>query len=121
VSGKGKVRWLSNPEGHDFQAAHDYLSLCYSTDVVRVLMERLANAGIEYRKAKDLLRASDLEALPEDSEHVARDLEKIKAGKALSPILAVVVGGKLSIADGYHRVSACYHIDENTEVAVLLA
>jgi hypothetical protein len=121
VSGKDKPRWLSNPEGHDFQAAHDYLSLCYSTDVVRVLMERLANAGIGYREAKDLLRASDLEALPEDNEHVVKDLAKIRDHKALSPILAVVVGGKLSIADGYHRVSACYHIGENTEVAVLLA
>lgn len=121
MSAKVKVRWLDAPETKNFQAAHDYLSLCYSTDVVRVLMERLANATVEDRRANDLLRASDLELLPADDESVARDLEKIKAGKPLPPILGVVVAGKLSIADGYHRVCACYHHDEDTKVAVLLA
>ncbi len=116
-----KVKWLDGPETHDFQAAHDYLSLCYSTDVVRVLMEKLGSAAVVQRDAKDLLRASDLELLPEDNEHVAKDLAKIRAGKALSPILAVVVAGKLSIADGYHRVCACYYHGENTRVSVLLA
>jgi hypothetical protein len=116
----GKVRWLDAPDTHDFQAAYDYLSLCYSVDVVRVLMEKLGNAALTKRAAKDLLRASDLDLLPADNEHVAKDLAKIKAGKALSPILAVVVGGKLSIADGYHRVCAAYHHDENTPVSLLL-
>lgn len=121
MSVKIRPRWLDAPETKDFQAAHDYLSLCYSTDVVRVLMERLAYASVEERRANDLLRASELELLPADDESVAKDLEKIKDGKPLPPILAVVVGGKLSIADGYHRVCACYHHNENTKVPLLLA
>lgn len=116
-----KIRWLDQPEGHDFQAATSYLSLCYSADAVRVLVENLGRASVTRRDARDLLRASELELLPAGNEHVAKDLEKIKAGKALSPVLAVVVGGKLSVAYGYHRICACYHHDENTHVHLLLA
>lgn len=115
------VKWLDYPEAKDFKAAQDYLSLLGPHDFVRVLMERLGNAVLEKRRANDLLRASDLELLPEDDESVAKDLAKIKSGHALSPVLAVTIGGKLQIADGYHRVSACYHHGEDTVVHVLLA
>jgi len=82
----------------------------------------LKKAPIVYKKAKDLLRASRLALLPVDNPHVAADLTKIKKGKQLSPIL--VVRGDLTndvalqIADGYHRVCASYHTDENTDIPV---
>lgn len=117
----GKVHWLDAPAAHDFKAAQDYLSLLGPHDFVRVLVERLGNAGIEKRRANDLLRASDLELLPADDESVARDLARIKEGQPLSPVLAVVIGGKLQIADGYHRICACYHHDEGTPVRVFVA
>jgi hypothetical protein len=72
--------------------------------------------------AKLLLRASRLALLPVDNPHVAEDLAKIKKGKQLSPIL--LVRGELAndvalqIADGYHRVCASYHTDENTDIPV---
>ena len=75
-----------------------------------------------YKKAKDLLRASRLALLPVDNPHVAADLAKIKKGKQLSPILLVrgelANGVALQIADGYHRVCASYHTDENTDIPV---
>ena len=37
--------------------------------------------------AKDLLRASSLELLPEDNAHVATDLKKVRRGERLSPVL----------------------------------
>ena len=49
--------------------------------------------------------------------HVAGDLRKIDQGIALSPVL--LVRGDLGadyplvIADGYHRICASYHVDEN--------
>ena len=47
------------------------------------------------------------------------------AGKALSPVL--LVRGELredialQIADGYHRVCASYHLDENTDIPYRMA
>ena len=37
------------------------------------------------------------------------------AGTELSPVL-LVRGTPLWVADGYHRVCASYHIDENTSI-----
>ena len=57
--------------------------------------------------------------------HVAADLAKIKKGQPLSPILLIrgdlTSGVPLQIADGYHRVCASYHTDENTDIPVVLA
>jgi uncharacterized protein (DUF1015 family) len=48
---------------------------------------------------------------------VAEKLKKIKNSTPISPILAI--GGlweNLVIADGYHRVSAAYRVDEDSLV-----
>ena len=46
-----------------------------------------------------------------------------RKGNALSPILLVrgdfATGVPLQIADGYHRVCASYHTDENTDIPVV--
>jgi hypothetical protein len=102
------VKWLRVPEEHDFAAAEDYLSLVMPPDDAVYLRGKLAEAEtVTHRKAKDILRASGLALLPADSKHVAADLAKVKAGKALSPVLLVRLLHKghaqpLIIADGYH-------------------
>jgi hypothetical protein len=67
-----------------------------------------------------MLRASGLPLLPPDNPHVAADLTKAKDNKALSPVLLIrgdlTHGITLQIADGYHRVCASYHLDENTDI-----
>jgi hypothetical protein len=44
----------------------------------------------------------------------------VKANKALSPVLRVRCdihrGYPLQTADGYHRVRACDHLDEDTDI-----
>jgi hypothetical protein len=65
--------------------------------------------------AKDILRASGLPLLPADDKEVATDLGKVASGEKLSPVL-LVRGSPLWVADGYHRVCASYHIDENAEI-----
>ena len=112
--------WQAEPEDHDFPAAADYLSLVLKPVVVDALVSALRNAPTVHRKAKDLLRASDLPLLPADNAHVASDLRKVEHGKLLSPVLLVRgrldAGGVLAVADGYHRICASYHIDENADI-----
>ncbi|QLL07229.1 hypothetical protein [Mycobacterium vicinigordonae] len=118
------VKWLDQPEDHDFPAAASYLALLADMHTVNDVAERLRAAGIVHKKAKDILRAAGLRLLREDNPHVAADLSKIRKGQPLSPILLVrgdyTKGVPLQIADGYHRVCASYHTDENTDIPVIL-
>jgi hypothetical protein len=116
------VLWGDEPDEHDYPAAADYLALLATSEQINEIVAALKQAPVVHKKAKDLLRASQLALLPEDNPHVRRDLKKIKKGTRLSPILAV--GGDLNsgvpmqIADGYHRVCASYYTDENTDIPV---
>jgi hypothetical protein len=114
------VKWLDDPEAHDYDAAADYLSLIAEPDTVGRTVDALKQASTTLRKAKDILRAAQLALLTESNQHVKGDLAKIGAGKKLSPILLVrgdfQTGEALQIADGYHRVCARYLTDENTPI-----
>jgi hypothetical protein len=112
--------WQDEPEDHDFPAAADYLSLLAPASEVARVVEALRSAETAHRKAKDLLRASRLDLLPADNVHVKKDLAKVAAGKLLSPVLLVRgrrdKGVPLTVADGYHRICASHHIDEDADV-----
>ncbi|HEY4796923.1 MAG TPA: hypothetical protein VII18_22990 [Mycobacterium sp.] len=116
------VLWGTEPDEHDYPAAEDYLALLATPAQVSEIVVALKAAPVVFKKAKDLLRASRLPLLPADDAHVARDLKKIKKGKQLSPILLVrgnlTTDVALQIADGYHRVCASYHTDENDDIPV---
>lgn len=116
------VLWGEEPDEHDYPAAADYLALLATGTQISAIVAALKKAPVVHKKAKDLLRASQLALLPEDNPHVQRDLKKIKKGTPLSPILAVRgdlnTGVALQIADGYHRVCASYYTDENTDIPV---
>ena len=118
------VKWLEKPEPHDFPAAADYLALLAAPGTANQLAEKLKEGIVTHKKAKDILRAARLRLLPADNPHVAADLAKIKKDQPLSPILLVrgdfTTGVLLQIADGYHRVCASYHTDENTDIPVVL-
>jgi hypothetical protein len=119
-----KEHWKNEPDEHDYPAARDYLTLITTETVADRLVAELQAAPLTHRKAKDILRASRLALLPADNVHVAKDLDKVKNGKALSPVLLVRghthpdfhTADDLLIADGYHRVCASYHLDENTDI-----
>jgi len=112
--------WQEQPEEHDFPAAADYLSLLAAENVVATVVEALRSAETRHRKVKDLLRASRLGLLPPDNVHVRKDLAKVADGARLSPVLVVRGRGDkgvpLTVADGYHRICASHHIDENADV-----
>lgn len=116
----GTANWKQQPDAHDYPAAESYLSLVVSPTVAARIVKRLRKAPIEHFKAKDILRASRLALLDTENAHVAHDLDKVGKGEQLSPVLLVrgdlTAGVPLTIADGYHRVCASYHLDENTEI-----
>jgi len=112
--------WKDEPDEHDFPAATDYLTLLFPEQSAAALVDELTGAGKIDRKAKDLLRASRLPLLATDNPHVAADLRKVSAGQRLSPVLLVrgqaTKGLPLLVADGYHRICASYHLDEDADI-----
>jgi hypothetical protein len=115
-----KEHWMTEPEEHDYPAALDYLTLLMPEKEAARIVDALRAAPLVHRKAKDLMRASQLPILPAENAHVAEDLHKVRKGKLLSPVL--LVRGKthrassLLVADGYHRICASYHLDENADI-----
>lgn len=108
--------WKDSPDAHDFAAAGAYLSLLVRPDVAARLAAALeAEQGLTLYAAKDILRASGLPLLGADDPEVRVDLDKVKEGRRLSPVL-LVRGDPLWVADGYHRICASYHVDEKTLV-----
>ena len=91
-----------------------------SPDAAHRLADELRSAAIEHRKAKDLLRASRLPVLGPDNVHVAKDLDKVRKGKPLSPVLLVrgklASGVPMTVADGYHRICASHHLNEDADI-----
>jgi hypothetical protein len=108
--------WKDEPEEQDYPAARSYLSLLVDPGEAKKIAKALANESEVVRyKAKDLLRAAGLPLLPLDDPEVAKDLAKVKAGTKLSPVL-LVRGDPLWVADGYHRICASFHLDEDAEI-----
>ena len=112
--------WKNEPDKHDYPAAANYLSLIADADLVDHLVKKLKKAPLVTYKAKDLLRASGLALLPLDDGHVKEDLAKVVKGVKLSPVLlvrgSIELGLPTTIADGYHRVCASYHLADDTDI-----
>ena len=112
--------WKEEPEAQDFPAAESYLSLLIGPDAAAKLVKAMRKEQtLQHFAAKDILRAAALPLLGPDDSEVAADLDKVKIGKKLSPVL-LVHGIPLWVADGYHRVCASYHLNEKTPVPCLL-
>lgn len=113
--GKEKVRWLDRPEDHNYPAAESYLNLLFEKEEVKGLISKLDKAEISEFKAKDIFRASKLSLLGVSNHHVEKNIEKIEDEEELSPILLVrdIKNRTVIIADGYHRMCAIYHYDED--------
>lgn len=112
-----KAIWKSQPDSRDYPAALSYLSLVFTPAAAARLVARLRRAKTVQFAAKDVLRASGLAVLDARNSHVADDLRKLKKAKKLSPVLLVrgdaSKGLPLIVADGYHRISAGWHVAED--------
>lgn len=115
MSDKIEIKWLSEPEDHNYPAALAYLSLIEDEKKVTDLVNKLKRATISEFKAKDIFRASGLSLLGISNLHIKKDQRKIQSGYELSPLLLVrdPDNAKVIIADGYHRLCAVYSFNED--------
>jgi hypothetical protein len=117
--------WEEKPSADDFANAAKFLKLVLDDRAVRQAASRFRKAPTVAYEAKDILRASRLPLLDKDDAHVADDLKKIGKKKKLSPVLLIRgdarKGAPMTIADGYHRICASYHWDEDCPVACRIA
>jgi hypothetical protein len=115
------IKWEDDVADHDYAAAHAYVSLKLSSAETDQAVNRLRKAKLTTRRANDILRASGLAPAPLDDPGVVKDLMKVIAGKALSPVLVLGGVGQSDIADGFHRVSLVYRLDPYGTVPLKLA
>lgn len=120
-----KVRWSTTPDEHDYVAAAAYLSLLTDAPISVAVADALRTAPVVKHRANDLLRAGVLPLLPRSDPEVAKDLAKVKKGERVSQVL--LVRGQLhsnrplTVADGYHRICASYHLDEDAPISCRIA
>jgi len=113
-----KVKWLSEPQKHDYPAAEKYLSLTLELSAAKKIAGQLEQAEMSEYAAKDIFRASGLALLGISNSHVEKDRSQIILNEKLSPLLLYrdKVASKLVIADGYHRLCAVYTFDEDAMI-----
>jgi len=123
MSKEVEIKWLSEPEEHDYSAALSYLSLLYDEQIATTYVDKSKRASISEFKAKDIFRASGLSLLGISNSYVKKDQQKLQSGDDLSPLLLIrdSVNGKVVIADGYHRLCAVYSYDENAVIPCKIA
>jgi hypothetical protein len=109
------IRWLPQPQEHDYPAALSYLTLAHPEKSAREVVKTLKQAPMSSFAAKDILRASGLSQGGVSNSHVEKDRARIREGTPLSPILLVrdPALGRVIVADGYHRLCAAYSVDED--------
>jgi hypothetical protein len=121
---KHVAEWSPRPGNTEYDGALRYLSLQFSHTMARRFVAKARRAPRTEHVAKDILRASNLPLLPTDERHVADNLKKIRKGKPMAPVILIqgdlMSGRSLVIADGYHRMCAACHSDEDSPVAVIL-
>lgn len=121
---KDRARWRSRPGKAEFEAALRYLTLQFPNKDAQHIVSLARKARVGEHVAKDLLRASQLPLLSIEEKHVAADLKKIRKGKTIAPIILVQGDMKravpLVVADGYHRLCAACHANEDAPVAAVM-
>jgi hypothetical protein len=120
---KSKIKWLGEPEEHDYPAALSYLSLIYDKQAATAHVNRLKLVPVSEFKAKDIFRAARLPLLGAGNSHVKKNQDKIQSGSEVSPLLLIrdTANGKVVIADGYHRLCAVYSYDEDAVIPCKIA
>jgi hypothetical protein len=115
---KTKIKWLSEPQKNDYSSAESYLTLTLEQQAAKNVVKELERAEMSEFPAKDIFRSSGLSLLGVSNSHVEKDRAKIILNERLSPLLLFrgQHGGKLVIADGYHRLCAVYTFDEDAMI-----
>ncbi len=117
-----EIKWADKVSKKDIAAAMEYLNLVFSAKGVTDAIQKLEKhrEHIEKFKAKDVLRASHTQLLPETNEDVRAVFLKILNQVPLVPVILVRKNDRLFIADGYHRTCAAYYLNKDIEVHCIL-
>jgi hypothetical protein len=117
-----EIKWAAKVTKKDIAAAKEYLNLVFNPKGVAEAATKLEKhrEHIEQFKAKDVLRASHTQLLPETNEDVRAEFVKILKGIPLVPVLLVRKNDRLFIADGFHRTCAAYYLNKDIEVHCVL-
>ena len=115
---KTKIKWLKEPQKHDYPAAESYLSLTLEPRAAKTVAGQLKSAEMTEFAAKDIFRASGVSLLGVSNSHVEKDRTRIIRHEELSPLLLFRDANRhmLVIADGYHRLCAVYTFDEDAMI-----
>jgi hypothetical protein len=115
---KTKIKWLAQPQKHDYPAARAYLNLILQPRDAKKIVDKLKRGSVQEFAAKDIFRAADVPLLSSSDSDVRKDRALIRGKKALSPLLLYrdPTLSKLIIADGYHRLCAVYSFDEQAMI-----
>jgi hypothetical protein len=113
-----EIKWADKITKKDIAASMEYLNLVFNTKVVADAAQKLEKhrEQIEKFKAKDILRASQTQLLPETNEDVRAEFLKIMKQVPLAPIILVRKNDRLFIGDGFHRTCAAYYLNKDSEV-----
>ncbi len=121
---KHSPRWDARPTSEDFASALSYLSLQFPIRTSRNLVKKAQSLKTTEHVAKDILRACHLPLLSTEEWHVGENLKRIHKGKSLSPVILIqgdlTRGRPFVIADGYHRMCAACHANEDAPVRGIL-
>jgi hypothetical protein len=115
---KAKIKWLKQPQKHDYPAARAYLNLILEPRDAKKIVDKLKQAQVQEFAAKDIFRAADVPLLAISDSDVKKNRTMIRQKKALSPLLLYRDSTltRLIIADGYHRLCAVYSFDEQAMI-----
>jgi hypothetical protein len=119
-----KIKWKQRVDSDDCHSAAKYLVLLFTKKTAIALAGKLTKAPVVEFDAKDILRASQTHLLDKKNFNVRKELRKIEKGEAMAPVLLVrgdaQNGVTLTIADGYHRICAAWHWDEEAPIRCCL-
>ena len=109
------ILWRDELKDAHIDDAVEYVSLFFQQDQLEGIAKKLKRheKDLSSFKAKDLFRASGDIPLPETDIEVAGHLKKIREGTPLNPVILITLNDKLYIADGFHRICACYIVSSD--------
>jgi hypothetical protein len=115
------VHWKKTITAKQREGAIKYLSLLFDDTKVKKVSKLLLKTTfmVEYFKASDLIRAAHHYPFDEKDENVVSHVRMIKQRKSVEPVILVHSEEQLYIADGFHRVCACYMLKNDLKVAVI--
>jgi len=106
------IAWKDDPDELNYKAAGTFLSLFLPQPMVSACVSALRTVGTRQYNPHDLLRAARLKPAKASDVTYGQELAKVEAGELWSPVLLVAMYPRLIIADGYHRTSVAYDLDE---------